>query len=166
MHIDRRFLFLSILILLLMPLAIAFAERKVGVSLTVTDINGQPLPDPVPIGITAYAHGYYEDLTGQDRSAIGWLLVYYKPSEDGGWQGPTWLFSGTVASGSTTTRSHKLEGLGDYKFVWIVFGEIFFRIVHTRIGPVLPEPATLLGLLVSLAALGIVFSRKPFSKQK
>jgi hypothetical protein len=158
----RKLFFASILVLLTLPVAVSLAAPRIEVSLTVTSSGGTDLSGgSVPLYTTAFVQGFYQDNSGNNRNAHAWMVVLYRNLKGGGWEGtPHWLFSGIVTSGSTTTEQYAMNQLGDYQFVWIVGGNAFFRIVHTRIGPVLPEPGTLLGLGISLVALGLVFARK------
>lgn len=154
-----------ILALLLLPLAVSLAHPAITVSLTVTDaeFGGTDLsvPNPSgPIGTEAWGHGYYSD--SADR--VGIMAVFYSPDGVSGWTFQQLLFFGTISSGSTTNEKFILTDLGYYLFEWIVQGDMEAKLVATEVGPVLPGPGTLVGLLTSMAALGLFVSRKRLFK--
>jgi hypothetical protein len=163
-------IFISILGLLMLVAIVGTAKAQITASVWIRDsgdnlINGQT----VPIGTTAYAYGYYEDLVGNDP-ATATMRVYFSLD------GSTWLeretiFSGTVNDGETKfAGTYPMNELGYYQFRWtceIQDGGPWCSETaqaRTKIQLVIPEPATIAGLLMAFSAFGLLAFKKTRSK--
>jgi hypothetical protein len=163
-------IFISVLGLLMLAAIVGTAKAQITASVEIKDssnnlINGQT----VPIGTTAYAYGYYEDLAGI-KSATATMQVYF--STDGStWVPKGTIFSGTVSDGETKfAGTYTMNELGFYEFRWTcqTIGtsvQCTERAqARTRIQLIIPEPATIAGLLMALLAFGLLAFKKTRSK--
>jgi hypothetical protein len=152
---------------LAMFVALAFASvarAQIKGSIQVKDsesniING----GTVYINTVAYVHGHYEDLGG-NAQASGLMEVYY--NDGSGLALEATLYSGTVDDEATITQTFTMSKLGTYEFRWTCQvgqpGTLgLLRCdektqARTTIQLVVPEPGTLAGLGMALAALGFL----------
>jgi len=158
--------------LILFLISIISVSADISASLNVKDestgieISGTTVE--MPPYVMANVSGYYEDPThGLDASAS--LTVWFKGPSDTGYTIKSILFSGTVTSGSTTTRDYELTEIGTYKFKWQVENEIDEAYVTTSVNThVIPEApiGTLLGIIAPIMALTSFIGVKRFRMRR
>lgn len=167
---------IAVTVLGLMALAtfIGIAKAQIIASITVKDSGGNDISGgTVLINTIAYVYGHYEDLIGSvPASAL--MEVYY---DDGtGWKHKATLFAGSVTDGGTIVKTYTMTELGTYEFRWtcVVTGTSSAgaseagrsgvgtfcvqerAMARTKIQLVIPEPGTLAGLAMALAAFGFL----------
>lgn len=151
--------------LCLFALAIVFLAVSVGsVQASVNiGINASPT-GTVPLNTIVTITVNYTN-TNKMSAAPALLMVWYRASQNGAWTPKLVLFAKIIQSFYSGTFTYKLAKPGYYKFTWTVLDwRCETKTVCARVGPVLPEPAPIAGLAVSIAALGLVFTRKRFTK--
>ena len=141
----------------------ATVNAQIAVSIQVKDIHGNSISGgTVPINTVAYLYGHYEDLAG-NSPATATMEVYY--NDGSGLKYEATLSSGTVNDGATITQTYTMSKLGQYEFRWnCQLGTAFSCLeraqARTTIQLVVPEPATIVGLLMALSAFGFLAFRK------
>ena len=155
---------------LVLAAIIGTAKAQITASVEIKDINGNVINDQtVIINTVAYAYGHYEDLIG-NKPATATMQVYF--STDGSsWVFKATIFSGTVNDGETKfAGTYTMNQLGYYQFRWtceIQDGGQWCQETaqaRTKIQLVIPEPATIAGLLMALSAFGLLAYKKTRSK--
>jgi ketol-acid reductoisomerase len=163
-------IFIPILGLLMLVAIVGTAKAQIIASVKIRDSSNDLLNEQtVLIGTTAYAYGYYEDQIG-NKPATAKMEVYY--SMDGvSFTKKAEIFSGTVNDGETKSAgTYTMNELGFYQFRWtceIQDGEFWCQETaqaRTKIQLVIPEPATIVGLLMALSAFGLLAFKKTRSK--
>jgi len=146
------------------------AKAQIIATVTIKDSSNNIINDQtVLIGTTAYAYGYYEDKTGS-KSATCTMQVYFSTD------GSSFVLKATIFSGTVDDEENKPAGtytmneLGFYQFRWtceIQDGGIWCHETaqaRTKIQLIIPEPATIAGLLMALSAFGLLALKKRRSK--
>lgn len=168
---SKRVLLLALTFAVLALFA-ASANAKITASIQVKDVNGNVLNDgKVPINTIVHVYGHYEDLDG-NSPATGVIDVYF--STDGStWTKTNTLFVGTVQDGDTVTGDpYTLTQLGQYQFRWICQLDtptttscVEIARATTTISLPVPEPATIIGLIMAFSAFGfLAFKRNRIKK--
>lgn len=163
-------IFIPVLGLLMLVAIVGTAKADIKVSVEIRDSGGNLINDQiVTIGTTAYAYGYYKDTSG-NKPATATMQVYFSIDESS-WVPRGTIFSGTVISGENKSAgTYTMTELGFYQFRWtceIQNGGSWCPPagqVRTRIQLVVPEPATIAGLLMALSAFGLLAYKKTRSK--
>ena len=163
-------IFIPILAVLMLTTIVGTAKAQIIASVEIRDSGGNLINDQtVTIGTTAHAYGYYEDQTG-NKPATATMQVYF--SIDGiSFVPKATIFSGTVYDGENKSAgTYTMTDLGFYQFRWtceIQNGGQWCQETaqaRTRIQLVVPEPATIAGLLMALSAFGLLAYKKTHSK--
>ena len=160
----NRKLYHSILTLVLLAFTISAVQAKIDLGLAVfsngNNIEGQTVPLSTKANITVS----YDNTNG--KSAAGILFVWYRNSPIGSWAPKEVLFvKVSMPSGFTKTVQYTFRLPGYYKFTWTVLRTVCeSKTVCAKVGPVLPEPGTLAGLAISVAAVGLFFAKKRLTK--
>jgi hypothetical protein len=149
---------------------IATAKAQITASVEVRDSNGHLINDQtVLIGTIAFVYGYYEDQIG-NKPATATMQVYFSIDEVNYVLKAT-LFSGTVNDGENKSAgTYTMTELGYYQFRWtceIQDGGQWCQETaqaRTKIQLVIPEPATIAGLLMALSAFALLAFKKTRSK--
>jgi hypothetical protein len=163
-------IFIPMLGLLMLVAIVGTAKAQIIASVQIRDSGGNLINDQtLPIGTTAHAYGYYEDQTG-NKPATATMQVYF--SIDGSsfaWKAT--IFSGTVNDGENKSAgTYTMTELGFYQFRWtceIQNGGFWCHETaqaRTKIQLMVPEPATIVGLLMALSAFGLLAFKKTRSK--
>lgn len=174
-HIEGKIsmnkkIFIPMLGFLMLVAIVGTAKAQIIASVEIRDSSNNLINDQtVLIGTTAYAYGYYEDQIG-NKPATATMQVYF--SNDGSiftWKAT--IFSGTVNDGENKSAgTYTMTDLGFYQFRWsceIQGGGPWCQETaqaRTRIQLVIPEPATIAGLLMALSAFGLLAFKKTRSK--
>lgn len=164
---NRRIV-IAVLGLVIVSTLIGIAHAQIKASITAKDSNGNVISGgTVPINTVAYVYGYYEDLIASSPTTA-LMEVYY---DDGtGWKYKAILFSGSVGDGETIVRTYTMTQLGYYEFRWTcetvrtsetgstvgTFCTQERALARTTVQLVIPEPATIAGLAIALAAFGFL----------
>ena len=155
---------ITILGLVMLTTIVSFAKAEVNVSIEVKDDNpGNNIAGQiVPINTVACVYGHYEELDGSLPS-IALIEVFY---DDGsGWEKKATLFFGVVNDGDTIiAEPYTLTEFGAYQFSL----KSFFNhdppqvtaTVYTGTQFVIPEPGTIAGLMMALAAFGFLATKR------
>jgi len=159
--------------LLILAAFAGVAKAQINVTITLTDASNNAIGSTVPIGTTIYAHGFYQDLS-TNTPAAAVLEVDYNST------GPTTittLYSGTVTSGQTITEPYTLTAPGTYLFKWTctqgagagASSDSSFQpqciikvgyVTATTVVLPTPEAGPLAGLIMALAAFGLLAYKK------
>ena len=153
---NRKLCLLTLTIVIL-AVSISSVQASINMSITVT-------PDgTVPLNTTSDVTVHYDST--DNKPAAGILIVWYRPSPSGSWTPKEMLLAKIMPSPYCRTVQYTFKTPGYYKFTWTILKTMCeSKTVCAKIGPVLPEPGTLLGLAVSMAVLGLVFNRKRLTK--
>lgn len=146
---------------------VSTAKAQITCSIEVEDVNGHTISGgTVPINTVAYVIGHYTDLDGTAPLAQAWIDVYYDNGT--GLTYETTIFTGTVQDGQTAQGTYTMSKLGTYEFRFtcqaggttgmLQCGER--AQARTTIQLVVPEPATIAGLIMALSAFGFLVYRK------
>jgi hypothetical protein len=162
-------IFIPILGLLMLIAIVGTANADTTTSVEIRDSGGNLINDQtVTIGTTVHAYGYYKDQSGKSATAL--MEVYYS-IDNVTFTKEAEIFSGTVYSGENKSAGpYTMTKLGFYEFRWtceIPNGTIWCpqtTQVRTKIQLVIPEPATIAGLLMALSAFGLLAFKKTRSK--
>jgi hypothetical protein len=170
---------LAIFGMLIVTALVGAARAQINVTITITDANNNPLGSTVPLGTTVYVHAFYQDIAGgAPASAV--LEMDYNGTVP---ITKTTLYSGTVTSGQTITKSATLTKPGSYAFKWTctqgatssslgatasgskgpsIEPQCIIRVgyVTATVNIPLPEPGTLAGLIMALSAFGLLAVKK------
>lgn len=153
--------------LLAFALAIPLAKAAITVWIDVQDSSGRSIKnETVALGTTVTVHGYYEDRNGNLPATVK-MTVYF---DDGtGKTLEATLYSGNVNSGEEIIRSFSLTKVGTYEFKWDCTKQgsstttasfstycRYERGLDLTSVFVIPEPATIAGLLMSFLAFGLL----------
>jgi hypothetical protein len=168
----RRELLFSIFALAMFAAFLGIANAQIKASITVKDSKGDTISGTtVLIGTTAYVSGYYED-QGGNAQASGLMEVYF--NDGSGWKYKATIWFGNLNDGDTVIGTpYTMSELGSYEFRWtcqkIVPGSLTVRCeertqTRTTIQLVVPEPGTLIGLSMALAAFGFLAIRRTRAK--
>jgi hypothetical protein len=165
---------IPIFTLAILAASIATANAKIACSIQVKDINGNNISGgTVNINTVAYVSGHYEDQDG-NSPANAVMEVYY--NDGTGLKLEATLFTGNINDGDTITGTpFTLSKLGQYEFRWSCQkgtpgtpdGTSCSERTQARttIQLVVPEPATIVGLLMALSAFGILAFKRTRMKQ-
>lgn len=156
---NRKLCLLALAIVILAASA-GVVQASINLSISVIS-NGVNLEtqSSVPLNTLANVTVYYSNTNHQ--SAFGVLVAWYRASSSGSWKPQAVLLFKAVNSGETDRVLYRFQKPGYCRFTWTVLGQACqTRTIRASVGPVLPEPATLAGLAVSIAALGLVFTKK------
>ncbi len=161
----NRKIFLAILGIIIFAVAMPVARAQLTVTIDVKDSYGNSLKDgTVALNTAVTVHGYYKDNNG-GKPAFAKMQVYF---DDGtGKKLEANLYLGYVSSESTTIKPFTMTKMGTYEFRWdctkqgstttatfSTLCRIERGLDYTRIF-VVPEPATIAGLLMALSAFGL-----------
>jgi hypothetical protein len=163
-------IFIPILGLLMLIAIVGTAKAQIIATVEIKDSSNNLLNDQtVPIGTTAYAYGHYEDLIG-NKPATATMQVYFS-SDDVNYVLKATFPSVTVNDGETILAgTYTMNELGYYQFRWtcqIQGGGPWCQETaqaRTKIQLVVPEPATIAGLLMALSAFGLLAYKKTRAK--
>jgi hypothetical protein len=147
--------------LIVFALLVGAARAQISVTIQVKDSNGNNISGgTVPINTVAYVTGGYSDLSGTAAPASAVMEVYFNG------QLKSTLFSGQVSSGGTVTKQYQMTTVGTYEFRWTCTKAATAGItsqcitergmVTATVGLVVPEPATIAGLMMALSAFGLL----------
>ncbi|MGA3193100.1 MAG: PEP-CTERM sorting domain-containing protein [Candidatus Bathyarchaeia archaeon] len=170
----KKKILLATLGLMISAILIGVARAQINVTITLTDAGNNSIPSTVPIGTTVYVHGFYQDIS-DGASAKALMEVYY--DNGSGLTSKTTLYSGSIDSGQTITRSTTLTQPGSYEFRWtctqIVIADSLGNtgfgtqcvvkrgfITVTLVTLPVPEPGTFAGLIMALSAFGLLAVKK------
>jgi len=154
--VNRKLCLLTLAIVLL-AVSIGSVQASINISITVTP-NGT-----VPLNTTSDVTVHYDSTN--NKPAAGILIVWYRPNPSGSWTPKEMLLAKIMTSPYEHTVQYTFKKPGYYKFTWTVLKNICeTKTVCAKVGPVLPEPGTLAGLALSVAALGLVFTKKRLTK--
>lgn len=148
-------------------LSLAHATTVIKVEIDIRDEIGSITNHTVPANTFVYVHGYYEDLTGS-RKANATMEVWF---DDGtGMQHEKTLYDGTIDSKQTIIETYNMTKIGTYEFrlrcvkhdtnqtQTLGFStnscQIEAGIASAQVFTI-PEPGTILGLIMSLSAFGL-----------
>jgi hypothetical protein len=169
----NRKIVLVIFGMLIVTALVGIVRAQINVTLTLTDASNNPLGSTAPLGTTVYVHASYQDVAGgTPASAV--LEMDYNGTVP---ITKTTLYSGTVISGQTITESATLTEPGSYAFKWTctqgatssslgataggsessgIEPQCIIRVgyVTATVYIPLPEPGTLVGLIMALSAFG------------
>jgi len=162
----NRKIFLAILGIIIFAVAIPVARAQLTVTIDVKDLlNGNSLKNAtVNLNTNVTVYGYYEDNNG-GLPATAKMEVYF--NDGTGKKLEATLYSGYVSSGSTTIKPFTMTKQGIYEFKWDCTKQgstttaTFSTLCTTERGigyvqvSVVPEPATIAGLLMALSAFGL-----------
>ena len=166
---------LSIVILawIMFAAIIGVAHAQIEAQIEIKDSSGHIINDEtVPQNTVVYVYGTYEDENGK-APASALMLVRY---DDGsGWEEQATIFEGTVNDGQTIVRPYTVTEHGQYQFIWKCRKEgtstSGITISCTQQVSmdwasvfVIPEPATLAGLLMAMSALGFLALKRMRAK--
>lgn len=170
----KKQILLAAFVLALFAAYTGVANAQIIASITVKDPNGNIISGKaVPINTLAHVYGSYEDQGGNSQ-ATGLLQVFFN---DG--SGPEYaatLWSGTLNDGDSVAGTpYAMAELGTYEFRWTCqkIGEGAFREIRceertqtrTTVRLTTPEPGTIAGLSMALAALAILTVKKTRAKK-
>jgi hypothetical protein len=163
----KKKLVLAVFGLMMLAAFIGIAKAQINVTLTLTDASSNPLASTVPMNTIVYAHGFYQNLEG-GGSASALMEVYYDNGT--GTNVITTLYTGSINSGQTITRTYQLTKPGNYEFRWTCtrlaggfqpFCNVQRGFVNVRILTLpVPEPGTIAGLIMALSAFGLLAIKK------
>lgn len=163
----RKEMLFSVLALAMFGALISMANAQITASITVKDSKGNVISgNTVPIGTTAHVNGTYVDKGG--NSATGLMEVCFNDTSGLKYRAEIW--SGTVNSGGTIEVTYPLTELGYYEFIWTCqrIGPALRceerTQIRTTIQLVVPEPGTLAGLAMALAAFGLLAIKRTRAK--
>jgi hypothetical protein len=156
----NRKILVAILGVIIFAVAIPVARAQVIVTIDVK-ANGNSIKEgTVDLNTIVTVHGYYKDNNG-DLPATAKMEVYFDGTLD------TILYSGNVDSGTEIVKSFTVTKIGTYEFRWdctkqgltttasfSTFCRIERGLDYTHVF-VIPEPATIAGLLMALSAFGL-----------
>jgi hypothetical protein len=163
---------ITIIALAMVAAFISTAKAQIKATITVKDSKGNVISGgTVHINTVAYVYGHYEDLAGHSP-ASGQMDVYF---DDGlGLNYKATIWSGNLNDGGTVMRTYTMSELGTYEFrmtCQIGTPETLGTLrctervqARTTIQLVVPEPGTLAGLAMALAAFGFLAVKKARSK--
>jgi len=162
----RKEMLVSIFAFAMFATFIGIANAQITASITVKDSKGNTISGKtVLIGTTAYVHGYYED-QGGNAQASGLMEVYF--NDRSGWKYKATIWSDKLNDGDTVIGTpYSMSELGSYEFRWTC-QKIGAALrceertqTRTTIMLVTPEPGTVAGLAMALAAFGLLaFKRR------
>jgi len=153
----NRKLCIFTLALVFLAFSIGSVQAAINISITVTP-NGT-----VPLNTTSDVTVHYDNTNG--KSAVGILVVWYRPGSSGTWKPLQILLMKMMPSPYDHTVQYTFKKPGYYKFTWTVLKNVCeTKTVCAKVGPVLPEPGTLAGLAISVAAVGLFFAKKRLTK--
>jgi hypothetical protein len=164
---------IAILALIMFAAVVGIAKAQIEAQIEIKDSGGNIISDEsVPYNTVAYVYGTYVD-NGGDVPASALMEAYY---DDGsGWEYRATLFTGMVNDGETIVRTYTMTEHGHYQFRWrcrkegagtsglsisctqqvsMDWGGVF----------VIPEPATIAGLLMALSAFGLLAVKRTRAK--
>jgi len=155
---------ISIIALAIFAVFISVAQAQIKATITVKDSSNNVINGgTVLINTVAHVTGRYEDLGG-NSPASGQMYVYF----NGALKATIW--TGNLADGETVTRTYTMDQLGSYEFIFTCQAGILRcdeRVqAQTTIQLVVPEPGTLAGLAMALAAFGFLAVKKTRIKIK
>jgi hypothetical protein len=153
----NRKLCIFTLALVFLAFSIGSVQAAINMPVTVTP-NGT-----VPLNTTSDVTVHYDNTNG--KSAVGILVVWYRPGSSGTWKPLQILLMKMMPSPYEQTVQYTFKKPGYYKFTWTVLKNVCeTKTVCAKVGPVLPEPGTLAGLAISVAAVGLFFAKKRLTK--
>jgi len=161
--IMNRKLCIFTLALVFLAFSIGSVQAAVNTSIAVTS-NGNDIENKSPpLNTQADVTVHYSNTNG--KSAVGILVVWYRPGSSGTWKPLQILLMKMMPSPYEQTVQYTFKKPGYYKFTWTVLKNVCeTKTVCAKVGPVLPEPGTLAGLAISVAAVGLFFAKKRLTK--
>lgn len=158
----------AVLGLVAFALFVGVVEAQIKVTLEVKDSGGNVISGPVAVNTVAYVYGYYEDMAGNAPASA--LMEAYFDDGSGKTLEAT-LFDGNVNDGTTTIKPFTMAKDGTYEFRWdcrkegvVTTSSVMYCRVERGLDYstvfVVPEPGTVVGLLMALSALGLFAVRK------
>jgi hypothetical protein len=153
--------------IIVFAMLISVARAAITVWIDVRDSNGVSVKNAtLDLNTVVTVHGYYEDNNGR-LPATAKMEVYF---DDGtGKTLDTILYFGNVNSGTEIIRSYTMTKIGTYEFKWectkggsTIKTASFSTQCRIEKGLdltsvfVVPEPATIAGLLMALTAFGLL----------
>jgi hypothetical protein len=147
--------------LIVFALLVGVAKAQIAVTIQVKDSQGNNIDGgTVNLNTMAYVTGSYSDLSGSNAPASAVLEVYFNG------QLQSTLYSGSISSGGSVTEHYLMTTVGTYEFTWTCTDAastgataqcITERgMVTATVQLVVPEPASIAGLLMGLSALGLL----------
>lgn len=164
---------IAILALIMFAAIVGIAKAQIEARIEIKDSGGNIISDQtVPPSTVAYVYGTYVDKAG-DAPASALMEVYYDYGS--GWEYRATLFTGMVNDGETIERTYTMTEHGHYQFRWRCQkeGTSTSKITISCTQQVsmdwagvfvIPEPATLAGLLMALSAFGLLAVKRTRTK--
>ena len=165
---KKRMLF-SIFALAMFAAFLGIANAQITATITVKDSGGNTISGgTVHLGTIAYVSGHYVDLAGSSP-ASGQIDVYFNDGSGLVYKATIW--SGNLVDGQTVTAPpYAMNELGTYEFRFTCQAGTAETLAilrcderahaRTTIQLTVPEPGTLAGLAMALAAFGVLALRK------
>jgi hypothetical protein len=164
---------IAVLALIMFAAIVGIAKAQIEARIEIKDSSGNIITDEsVPTNTVAHVYGTYEDKDG-NSPASALMEVYH---DDGsGWEYRATLFTGTVTDGQTIEKTYTMTEPGHYQFRLRCqkdgTGSSALTISCTQQVSmdwagvfVIPEPATLAGLLMALSAFGFLAFKRTHAK--
>ena len=154
---------LCLLTLAIVILAVLMGSVQAAVNTWITvNTPYESVPLNTPFDVTVH----YDSDSTNPKPVGGILIVWYRTGSSGSWTPKEMLLAKIITQNPyEKIVPYTFEKPGYYKFTWTVLKTLCeTKTVHVTVGPVVPEPGTLLGLAVSVAVLGLVFNRKRLTK--
>ena len=159
----KRKLYMFALAVVMLAISASVVHAGVNISLDITSNGVSIKNESIPLNTHANVTITYSNTNGQ--SSNGTLNVFYKSHPNNSWTFKQTLFEGPTPNGFTEDVPYTFVTPGYFKFEWTVERTINEdKMVHVKVGPVLPEPGTLAGLAISVAAVGLFFAKKRLTK--
>ena len=165
---KKRMLF-SIFALAMFAAFLGIANAQITATITVKDSGGNVISGgTVHLGTVAYVSGHYLDLHGSSP-ASGQIDVYFNDGSGLVYKATIW--TGNLNDGQTVTAPpYAMNELGTYEFRFTCQAGTAETLAilrcdekvqaRTTIQLTVPEPGTLAGLAMALAAFGVLALRK------
>ena len=164
---------IAVLALIMFAAVVGIAKAQIEAQIEIKDSGGNIISDEsVPVNTVAYVYGTYVD---KDGSAPASALMEVYHDDGSGWEYRATLFTGTVTDGQTIVRTYTMTERGHYQFRLRCekegIGTSKITISCTQQVSmdwagvfVVPEPATIAGLLMALSAFGLLAVKRTRAK--
>lgn len=166
---NKKILIL-ILGLLAFSLIVGTAQAQITVSVEIRDSGNNIINNKaVKINTVAYAYGHYEDTLGNAQATAS-MAVYYS-IDNVTFTKEAVIFNGTINDGDTILAgNYTMNKIGFYQFRWTcqIIGRSTWcqerAQARTHIQLVVPEPATIAGIIMAFTAFGLLALKKTRKK--